>query len=576
MSSKHSKIKLLTIIMPVIILIMGFAPANDAMASPDQTETPMSLANYLPENIDFYAAMRTDAAFIENLNALYTRLGQGLAPILDFPPGVLPQSIPALLDMMLEESVLDFQAIRPVLGGSIAIGMETASMESDVPIVLIVIDLSEPGEAIALLDSAPAFTKSEEAGYPVYENPDEELVITIVDNIMYLSPSRDIIPFGGMPDHNLGSNPAFQETLALLPESAYDIFLYVDTGGILSQDMAEIPAEMMGFVSYLGPMAIGAKITDGNSLVFDLAQNSDYSDVQDVMGVMLNADPINPDFWQHIPANSSIVLHSSNLRAIYDSLKGLGSALGEPDIVFGLNEIETQIAAFTGLDFNEDILSWLTGDYAIYLSYDVNPETPSLLTAELYPNQQVDELGFGFGFVIEAVNPEKAQLLVDTMAPLISLIANTAAEGVTVSREEVAGANTIAINIGMPSSPVPVDFLIGANDSVLVMGTEGSAISSLKGSDGLNNSQRFIEAQAHLLPNTISMMYADQTAINALGDLTMIGSDSGMSSDEGLREAREAMLTIRRFAGLFHSATISSQTHDDGSMIGRFVLTFNR
>jgi hypothetical protein len=348
-------------------------------------------------------------------------------------------------------------------------------------------------------------------------------------------------------------------------------------------------------------LVIGATIQDGRSLVIDVAQSGDLHSLVGIMNEYtdadlefadLFADPIDEGFWKYIPEDSTMVLHGTKLNMIYDSLLIAARVSETPNVDETIAMFSEQLETFTTLDLQQDILDWLTGDYAVFFSYD--PDSTGLMTAMVDPDAQIADLGVEFGIIIEAVDAEKAQNLVDTLAPLV-VVAAGAQEGFSATREEIGGANAVVISMEVPDMNFPLELVIGANDNVLVIGTRNAATNSLAGRNGLNNADRFKDAQRYILDDARSLVYIDQSMVMLFADLVLLGPAIGdvfeeiiaglndptyqAPSEEERAERRRQQLEaaqatrdqVRQVADLFNGIIESAALKDD-HLVLRYVL----
>jgi hypothetical protein len=257
------------------------------------------------------------------------------------------------------------------------------------------------------------------------------------------------------------------------------------------------------------------------------------------------------------------VIHSTNLKGTYENLLAslrLNAEMLDDDeldadaIEDGLRQIEFVVRGFTGLDFEEDILSWLTGDYAIYLSL-----------GEDFPTSMMDffnaeSLPVNFGILFEVTDPAKASALVEG---IVDGVDGFDSDNFSVSREEIGGANALVIIITNEDMPFPVQLAVAADENVFALGTL-SAVQAAMNPDGtLVNDPLFNEAAAYVLPGAVQVFYA---AGDGLMPLVDVAAESGRRGDENGEQLRQVLT-------LFHSSSISQAFLEDGAVLSRAVLT---
>jgi hypothetical protein len=88
---------------------------------------------------------------------------------------------------------------------------------------------------------------------------------------------------------------------------------------------------------------------------------------------------IDPAFAAHIPAGATLSLQSVDLNRsfggmfnLFDTMignmreMGLGDSDELDEAAEGIAQLESSFTTFTGLDLREDVLAWMTGNYAVH------------------------------------------------------------------------------------------------------------------------------------------------------------------------------------------------------------------
>ncbi|MDX1994183.1 MAG: DUF3352 domain-containing protein [bacterium] len=567
-------------------------------------------ADNIPGDVHFYFALRTDDAYIDQLDAIITRLSGSLPPELGIPPGL---GLRAGLNLFTAALGGDFATVvRPWLGD--AVTLSGYSLPDGSGSVLLSAEITDRDAALSLVETltsqgGQAPTRTEENGFVVLENAGT--FIAANESALYLATSRDLLPLTA-PDGSLAANADFTATLGQLPATEYNVVAYVDARLIDVTSMAGAAAGEVGGMAASaasevipGPTAIGATIIGDNTLTLDIVQSLvDLPDLQ-AQGVTIpDTGAVDPVFLANIPADATLVVQGTNLKSVYDSVIASLPALSQQgdspvtaeDIESGLAQVDAQFELLTGVPLREGLIDWLTGDYAVFLTYDVpEPGTPSALTAPIYPDAQIDSLGFDFGLIVEATDAARAQAFVDGVAT--ALEQNPPADGTTITREDIAGTSAIVIAVPAQDSTPAFDVVAAANDRILVIGTRDAATAALEGSGGLNTAERFAaSAQGTVLPNATTVWYADATTISLLGDITLGTGPainnvfSNIVTEMGTEVTPEAFdfaaaqaqveqqqALFRQVAALFSGATISTAPSGDGSAaLIRLTLTLAR
>lgn len=598
MQRKHTPA--LVLVMLVLVSLLAFVPGESVQAAPNAA-LPIELAASFPGDTAFYFSMDTSDAFLGQLDSVYANMVPALAQLVDPQEMPLPRSFRALLNMFSVQTFgADFDtSVRAWLGDRIAIGMDAATISSgmDAENILIAVDITNRDAAIAFIENnlGLRFERSQRGDFTVLS--EEYTVAAFSADKLFLAPSADLIPFEGQPAANLALNSLFMDTVSALPASDYRALLYLDSAALFGDlsSMVYSPGEaelLQPLLEGFGAVAVAATIEDGQSLVVDVAQTGSLSGMAETPVLSLDLGPVEPGFWNHIPADASLVLHSTNLKALYESLIDVVRMTEDPTIDKQTALIEEQFQTLFGLSFHNDIIGWLTGNYAVYFSYAAEPGEPSLIGALINPEVRAEGLGLDIGVVIEATDPAKAQQLVESLAPILTVM-TLQQEGLSVSREQIAGANALVLTAHAPDIGLTVDLVMGANDNVFVIGTRKGATAALSGSGGLAAAPRFAEAQRHLLANPTALLFADQSMVTFVGDMAMLGpvindifnniatslmdpsyAPPARQPQPGLRtQMAEMMRQTRQIAALFNSATLSTARDDQGNTLLRFVLT---
>jgi hypothetical protein len=173
----------------------------------------------------------------------------------------------------------------------------------------------------------------------------------------------------------------------------------------------------------------------------------------------------------------------------------------------------------------DDILSWTTGDYALFTRLNVVDLAAGVVEN---PNVLPDLNGrFDFGLVIEATDAEKAQALAEKLGALITgALSQGNTPGVTVGSDEINGVAVTVISLEAPIAPgntFNLDITLGASDDVFFIATRPAATSIITGDGTLASNPGYLDAQPYLLANPTSVWYADgEGLIAGLGGITLV------------------------------------------------------
>ena len=581
------------------ILTVSLVSIVPALATP--VDELNDLARYFPADTPIFFSSRIDAAFFDALDEVVARVAE-VAP----PGAIPPMTISDALDQAIAEGLPEktFSGdIRPWLGDTLAVGVleipegATSSPQqalrrassSDAPFVMaIAINDREAATTFitdAMTENEAEFTQTDEDGFTILEDPsDDDAIIVIRDDVILISNQPANIRSGGVPDGNLQANADFAAALANLPGDDYNITGYMDLGTIIQKaadadpEAVEEISSVMPLINALGPTSLGATILEGVSLTIDIAQAVDPAIYEEMgLGDMLSQmAPLDPEFAVHIPAGTPLAYHDTNLALRWESgMAGLNSQMAMLGAQGAeIDEVREQGLAmftqFTGLDFEEDVISWMTGDYALFLM--LNPDLDTTSQFGVFQTFPAD-----FGIAIEATDPEQAAATVEGLTQgieqLVTMRSSSDEEEeevtVEITNETIVGASTTVITITAPDAPWPIELLLGANGEVFAFGTRNAVTSIFARDGGLPSSSTYTRAQDFLLPGSTSVAYLNPEGLLPLADLVMTFSNDNADTEEIAQTMREAF-------GLVASGTVSQSIDENGISRTRMVLTLSQ
>lgn len=607
-------LKRLLVLTLLAALLLGLVPALAASPTAELT----ALAQYFPFDAPAYAALRTGEDTIAELDKLLATVLAKLPPAVPVPENF---SLQFALDSLAQEAgTADFATgIRSWLGDYAAIGLTmqddptTAASEG----TLLVAQLTDRAAAEAFWKAILDRSGSGGPNYKVVEgdaftlfaiqsDPPIDGGLLFTDDVMLLG-VENLQTLLVTRNAKLAQNDTFQQTLALLPASQYSGLVYLNVPALAN----DTPDSQMA-AALLGPQALGFTLLDERSLVLDVASKLGDTSVLAGQGVTLPAlSPVNPAFAAYLPADASLVAHASSLAAVYDSLLATARATAgqngqsPDDFEKGINQLKFAVRGFTGLDLEADILSWMTGDFALFASIDSTAVSRLLEQVMSNRTPMIETLPFSAGLVVEATDTAKAQALVAGLSKALTQL-TAQNQDITLSTETIGGAAVTVLSAPLEVQPgfkVPFEVVIGANDAVFVIATRDAAAAILEGQPGLSTDAAFAEAGRYLLPDATSIWYMDNDGFSfftgfmtmgllgpAIGNVfesivadletgavsTLTPEQIQQQQDAALRRQQEQLEQARSLYvflnSVLNSGTIST-TSVDGSTLSRFVLT---
>ncbi|MDX2161018.1 MAG: DUF3352 domain-containing protein [bacterium] len=571
--------RLVLVLTAVIVLVV---PSASFAQSPSEVT---ALARYYPADTILFAGIRTDDAYFSTLDAVLDRLNRATGGSIN-----IPGRIQDLLDLVLGELIEGgtFQnSVRTWLGSSAAVGITdlavlTDSDESnDVQGYLAAAAITDRAAAQAFIEEVviPQATRNasqvetlEGAGYTGYELLDTNgdlVYFVLFDEVLFFSASDVPLPLDGFPVDTLDSLAAFTSGVDALPADVYNIVAYIDTPTVLgaaAQAARNAPGVSMdndalsvieSAVNAAGATVIGAVTFADRTLALDAVQNFSGTGV---MGITAGS-PVDPAFARFIPANTPLVIHATDLNSVIDQLLRVvetAAAQADPEadaaqqIRFGIAVINTVL----GLDLQEDVLSWMTGDFALVAGLGENfPATADDVFT-------LSSLPLEFGLIVEATNATQAETVFDGLRTTLEQSAENNPDQLAITESSEAGQRLLVAAVQTPDLPFPVELAVGLSDQVFAIGTAQVVQHALNPVNSLADDPLFNEAAANVLPNASQVWYLAGEPLQPL--VTLIGSDESQAEQaEGLQTA----LTV------FHSSSISTTITADGSLITRAALT---
>lgn len=588
--------KKLLFLMTVLLLALGSIFPVAA-----QSDDVSSMAQYFPADTLVYGVTRSDDAFVEKLDGLFQHV---LTYMPDEPQGFSLKD--ALYNSPLGMSSLELtfgEDIRPWLGDYMAFGLigpldQWNNGQRPIVGAIAITDRAAVESFISKLvdstgDSASMFTQSTVGDFTVWEMP--YTAIAIGDSVMYMADKVDVMPLE--MDGTLAGVDSFQNTVAKMPLSGYDMFAYADVPVLGAQIMQNVEESnqpeikpMMDFFQTVmdatGPAAVGISTLDDLTWTMDFVQlKGDTSKLED-LGITMDrpTKPVNLDFAANIPADAALVMLTdnvgpqttaafANMRALGDYLQknhvfpqmdgrggrfgGMGmNMMGNVNIGDAITFMEFGFAGLTGLNLQNDVLSWMDGGSAGYVR---------ALPSDVLP-MAVDVVALA-----ETSDADATQNVLDHLATAFDQYDVTYSHEGTGPRSVLA-LTDLADKIFPPNVPFDVanadelDVLIGTNGSVFVMGTRPGATYSLNpdGAD-LASDATFTQASAYFLPHSSAVMYIN------LQPLFPVFQEFAQKMNASERE----MSQIDQAVGVLSVVkSISlSESNDDSSRSGRLVIS---
>ena len=549
--------KILGIII-LLLLPLSFTPIH-AQTPPER------MARYMPADVDFFAVIRSDSDFITRLDTLFMTVSEQL-------PNSLSQtlSINELINQVVAQSVtlpiqLDFVSVLDqALGDWAGIGIDgipesVANPDSPVSLYL-TLDIGDYRTAQMLLNLMVAALglemRSAIEDYMVYGLDDFTLALN--QTLLHITYRADLSP---IVNQSLQTVVLFTDGIRQLPQSDYDLWAYFNTPAVSLPFIQDaIITRILGSFGVdnttTGAGVAGILVGD-DSLTIDLIQRRDAPQAQ-------TNTPINPAFWAFIPSQAQFFIHTTDFTNLIESASSVLAAISAsdtPELV--MRDFMQLTQVFLNADLQNDILSWTTGDYALWGKI--------LPISSAHPNSVNP---FYFGWVFQTTSPQNSRRLVDVLATAAETYFSD--DSLFMIHRTRMNTSDVAF-ITLPSNRsafFPPEIAIGANDDIFFIATPAAAQDLLTRHDG------YLWAIPRLVPTFLDIpkvaLYLNGDAVGEIGVLfaTLIQPVQTFFFGETLTpEAIQAYRTA--FAQLFPALSLSAKAGNGGDVIIRFVAQIN-
>jgi hypothetical protein len=300
--------------------------------------------------------------------------------------------------------------------------------------------------------------------------------------------------------------------------------------------------------------------------------------------------PLNADFARFIPNDTDLLVHGRDLNSVCDyaltslttqmeamggmGMGGMGS--GDMDFEAQLEQAFTQIKQATNIDIREDVLAWMTTDYAIFTSVgieDVLAILESTMGSAAMPD--IAQLPVEFGFVIGTSDADKTAETVTKISTLLkAAVANQEEVTITDINGELNGIEiAVTAPINGTDATTGITVLLASNNNVFYFGTKGAADAVIAG-DTLLNDPVYAKALTYAIPNQAQFLYTDDeglTEIAGLFAVALVGTSPRLDSESAAFEQLTGIITALN--AVFDHSIISYGLVDDMVLV-RATIAF--
>jgi len=265
----------------------------------------------------------------------------------------------------------------------------------------------------------------------------------------------------------------------------------------------------------------------------------------------LTSKPLTFNLLKQIPDNALGFIYGTNLAQIYTGFKSQLAAiqnlqasmmpgLDTPEAIKGFEEFETGLKDGLDIDWQEDVLPWLTDEFALYGVY--NPTSDFAVTSK-------NQWPFDTVFILKTTDKAKTKEVIGKLETL------TGSVGLKPAK---VGDGLLSFNF--PQSAFRLG--VGLVDDTLIV-TSGTGIlpaaEAIKGKKALGDNAVWKRTAATFPKNAAYAYYLDLTQVNGLLVAIPLGNTD-----------TKALL---RLIGQFESAAIYSTGYADGVTTSSATIT---
>jgi hypothetical protein len=483
----------------VAVLLGGGAFAGVRWFGRSPTDNALELA---PQSSAVYGNVFLDPSMSQK-NALRTLLAK--LPKYD-TPAEASTALEGLVDKLLSDTGLDYSSdVAPWLGSQIA-GFATIEGPRQGAYALL-LAADDPGAGLDAVAAAEGLSEAQEGSYEgvdyrLYSTPPghemghdsgSKLAVGAVESFVVLGNEDGLkAAVDASRGASLADSKAYDRATDGLSRDRLALFYYDPSK--VTQGLGGMGGPMsMGLLTGaagpgLGAQKPGAAIVYARSdgIVFEASSELPSDDASQAM---LEA-ATKPGLLADLPAGSSLAFGVSEIGKVLEKLVDGVSQMG-----LGAGFVEQQFKAETGLDLNDDVLSWM-GDLGV-----------SVQGSSLF-----DLRG---GVVIESRDPAASKRAVEAVRRLLER------EGAPLKPLSLPGLDGFAL--GDPS--VPDDINVVAADSVVIAYGNKATLELLEPGRKLGDSRLFRRAEESLGHGFTPSAFADVPALVGLLESFGAGAD---------------------------------------------------
>jgi len=220
----------------------------------------------------------------------------------------------------------------------------------------------------------------------------------------------------------------------------------------------------------------------------------------------LSNTPLSGAFTSQIPANAMFAIQNHGLGDVYDALKtavesmpamppSSGGSAPDPKETFA--QLEQGFKFLFRADLQKDLLTWMNGDYAFYVTYDADSTL-----AKLNPSQPMP---FDFTLIAQTSDVAKTQDFVTKIEDALKLFGGAKVESAGTDLYTATLENGATFSYG----------LVNKTFFVTVGSGLKTTTDAIKGVKALNSSLVWVRARASTINPTTQLWYLNTNELSA-------------------------------------------------------------
>lgn len=541
-------------------------------------ESPHILAEMMPDSTEIFISSRIGADWMTELDTILLALYDKLPDSVDFDRVTFDSVFRAGFD----ENGLDWDMFVSLLGDYAALGLEpiTTFNDDEDPLATIIIEITDQQAVDSILslvatESGDIATRTIEGDVIRYDNVGKD------DATIFITPDHFVVTtnpdYSLTPTSPLSASAEFTTALGMLTEETYDLLVYVSEAtvetGLSIRDAKGLRAIGLN-PQDIEAWVFGFTILDGNTFTVDVAIGTTTAS---------SGSTVNINYLNAMPATTDAFVVATDLTNVYNHAIMLLQGIAEAE---GKGENPAKMIPFvfrlTGLDLEEDVLSWTTGGYGIFIGADIMGIIDEMATTD-----SLSDLNIEAGIVIEATDVVLAQHTATELGEFLEL-ATANEDNVTVTQSEINGLPVTLIQLDVPtkraSQPLGLEFVLTTTNEFFFLGTR-SAFDSIMTGNTLADNADFLSTVPRILDNPTSVWY-----INADGMLipTILGLNDKHVGENRLRDRlgldrltellnnpAQVLDVLESFDDILTSMTFTTAVDNDGVIRLRATMTVN-